>query len=102
MVDSFVKKWAAENATQRVRGVQTVAKGSSQMVVVDESAVAEQGTAEFGEALEMLGFAFVAADESPVVLQPGQAGFDDPAVPAEPLRGLHPLAGDPDLDTPVA
>ncbi len=42
----------------------------------------------------MLGFAFVAAGKSAVALEPGQAGFDDPSVPAETLRALHGLAGD--------
>jgi len=60
--------------------------------------VGEQGAAEVGEALEMLGFAVVAADESAVAGQPGKTGFDDPAVSAEALGGLDALAGDADLD----
>ncbi|GAA0913551.1 hypothetical protein GCM10009558_021690 [Virgisporangium aurantiacum] len=46
----------------------------------------------------MLGFAFVAAARSTVGLEPGQAGFDDPAVPAEALGALDRLAGDPHGD----
>jgi hypothetical protein len=34
--------------------------------------------------------------------QPGQAGFDNPAVAAEALGGLNVLAGDPDGDAPTA
>src|SRR5947199_3346598 len=52
------------------------------------AAVAEQGAGEVGEGLEVFGFAVVAAYEAAVVEQPGQAGFDDPAVPSEPLVGL--------------
>ena len=50
---------------------------------LDQAAVGEQGAGEVGEGLEVFGFAVVAADEAAVAEQPGQAGFDDPAVPAE-------------------
>jgi hypothetical protein len=40
----------------------------------------------------MLGFAVVAAYEAAVALQPGQAGLDDPAVPAEAAGGFDALA----------
>jgi hypothetical protein len=43
----------------------------------------------------VLGFAFVAAYESAVALQPSQAGLDDPAVPAEPLGRVDSFACDP-------
>jgi hypothetical protein len=72
------------------------------MVVLDESAVAEQGAAEVGEGLEVFGFAVVAADESAVVLEPGQAALDDPAVAAEALGGFDTLAGDADCDAASA
>src|SRR5438874_13123547 len=68
----------------------------------DEAPGAEQGAAEVGEGLEMLGFAVVAAHEAAVALQPGQAGLDDPAVPAQPLGGLDALAGDAHHDAASA
>lgn len=48
--------------------------------------------------MEVFGFAFVAADESAVALQPGEAGFDDPAVAAEALGCVDTFAGDPHRD----
>lgn len=50
----------------------------------------------------MFGFAFVAANQPSVVLQPGQTCFDDPPVPAQPLGGLDALAGDPNGDAAAA
>lgn len=50
----------------------------------------------------MVGFSVVAADESAVVLQPGQAGFDDPAVAAQAFGGLDALSGDPHTDAALA
>ncbi len=67
----------------------------------DESAVGEQGAGEVGEGLEVFRFAVVAAYQAAVTQEPGQAGFDDPAVPAEALRRLDALAGDPDSDAPT-
>jgi hypothetical protein len=43
----------------------------------------------------MLGLAFVAAHEAAVAHQPRQAGFDDPAVPAEAFGGLNAFPGNP-------
>lgn len=53
------------------------------MVMFGESAVGQQNASQVGEGLEVVGFAFVAAHESAVALQPRQAGLDDPAVSAE-------------------
>ena len=52
--------------------------------------------------MEVVGFAVVAADESAIVLQPGQAGFDDPAVAAQSLGGLDASAGDAYADAASA
>jgi len=50
----------------------------------------------------MLGFAVIAAYQTAVAGQPGQACLDDPAVPAQSLGGLDALAGDPHLDATPA
>lgn len=46
------------------------------------------------EGEEVLGLAFVAAVQASTAGQPGDSSFDNPAVAAEPLRGLDALAGD--------
>ena len=43
------------------------------------------------------------ADAQPLeLMQPGEAAFDDPAVPAQPGPVRHPAAGDAGLDAPGA
>jgi hypothetical protein len=52
--------------------------------------------------VEVIGFAVVAADDSPVALEPGQARLDDLSVPAESLGGVDALTSDPNLDAAAA
>ncbi len=44
--------------------------------------------------------AFVTDGEAPELSQPGQCAFDHPPVPAQPLAGIHALAGDAHPDAP--
>ena len=72
------------------------------MAAFEESSVGDQGAAEVGEGLEVFGLAFVAANQASIVLQPGQARFDDPPVAAEAFGGLDAFAGDTHADAAPA
>src|SRR3954467_10273541 len=52
------------------------------------------------ECAEQLGGALIAQGQPTVASQPGQRPLDDPAVPAEPLAGLHPATGNPRSNPP--
>ncbi|MER7891720.1 hypothetical protein ABTX15_18030 [Micromonospora sp. NPDC094482] len=60
--------------------------------------VADQGVCGGGDGFEVLALAVVPPDEAPVEHELGHAGFDDPVVAVQALRGLDVLAGDAYLD----
>jgi hypothetical protein len=55
---------------------------------------ADKGGGDGDEGQEVVGAAFVAAVEPPAAGRPGDGPLDDPAVAAQPLTGLDPMAGD--------
>jgi hypothetical protein len=63
------------------------------LISFGESAVTNQCAGDAGEGQEVLGLALVATMQSAASGQPGHGELDLPPVPAQPLRGLHTLAG---------
>jgi hypothetical protein len=59
---------------------------------------ADEGAAELEESLVDVRPAFVADGEPAEAVKPGEGALDDPAMAAETLAGLDPLAGDPAAD----
>src|SRR5688572_26880010 len=62
---------------------------------------ADQHAAEGEERLVDLVVAFVTDRHTAVAVEPRQGALNHPAAAAQPLLGLDPLAGDPDLDPSV-
>lgn len=69
---------------------------------IGESALQMRAAANVREGEKVLGFAFIAAVEAAAAGEPGKGPLNDPAVPAQPVRGLDAPAGDAVTDASLA
>ena len=63
-----------------------------------EGIEADEAAAEGEEGLVAVGAALIADGQAAVAVEPGEGPLDDPAVAAQALARIDPLAGDADLD----